>query len=219
MEVQAAVCYEAFAPFQIQTLTLDGLGPDDVLVKIVGSGLCHTDTAARDGAVPVPKPCVLGHEGSGIVQAVGDNVSKVQPGDHVVLTYAFCGQCRYCDSGHPAYCERFIPLNFTDARSGESGTFYDGDEEVHGHFFGQSSFADFAVSHQHNVIKVRKDAPLELLGVLGCGVQTGAGYSDERTQGPTRRINRGLWCRPCRLERHPRCEGLRMHHDHCGGCS
>ena len=122
-----------------------------------------------------PKPCVLGHEGSGIVEAVGQNVNKVKPGDHVVLTYAFCGQCRHCDSGHPAYCERFIPLNFTDARSGETGTFYDGEEEVHGHFFGQSSFANFALSHQHNVIKVRKDAPLELLGVLGCGVQTGAG--------------------------------------------
>jgi aryl-alcohol dehydrogenase len=175
MQVEAAVCYEKAAPFQIKTLTLDGLGPDDVLVKIVGSGLCHTDLAARDGAVPVPKPCVLGHEGSGIVEAVGDNVSKVVPGDHVVLTYAFCGQCRACDSGHPAYCEKFVLLNFTDERSGEAGTFHDGDKEVHGHFFGQSSFANLAVSNQHNVIKVRKDAPLELLGVLGCGIQTGAG--------------------------------------------
>jgi aryl-alcohol dehydrogenase len=175
MQVQAAVCYEKSAPFQIKTLTLDGLGPDDVLVKIVGSGLCHTDLASRDGAMPVPKPCVLGHEGSGIVEAVGEKVTKVEPGDHVVLTFAFCGECRACDSGHPAYCERFLPLNFTDERSGGAGTFHDGSEEVHGHFFGQSSFANFAISNQHNVIKVRKDAPLELLGVLGCGVQTGAG--------------------------------------------
>jgi aryl-alcohol dehydrogenase len=175
MNVQAAVSYENAAPFQIKTLTLDGFGPDDVLVKIVGSGLCHTDLAARDGALPVPKPCVLGHEGSGIVQAVGDNVTKVVPGDHVVLTYAFCGQCFACDSGHPAYCEKFVPLNFTDERSGGTGTFYEGNEEVHGHFFGQSSFANFAISRQRNVVKVRKDAPLELLGVLGCGVQTGAG--------------------------------------------
>jgi aryl-alcohol dehydrogenase len=175
MEVLAAVCYAKSAPFELKTLKLEGLGADDVLVKIVGSGLCHTDLAARDGAVPVPTPSVLGHEGSGIVEAVGENVSKVAPGDHVVLTYAFCGQCHACDSGHPAYCEKFIPLNFTDDRSGQAGTFYDGDEEIHGHFFGQSSFASFALSHQHNVIKVRNDAPLELLGVLGCGVQTGAG--------------------------------------------
>lgn len=175
MQVQAAVCYEASAPFELKTLTMDGLGPDDVLVKIVGCGLCHTDIAARDGALPVPKPCVLGHEGSGIVEAIGSSVTKVQAGDHVVLTYAFCGECRYCDGGHPAYCEHFVPLNFTDARSGQAGTFHDGKDEVHGHFFGQSSFANFAISDHHNVIKVRKDAPLELLGSLGCGVQTGAG--------------------------------------------
>lgn len=174
MQVQAAVCYEASTPFELKTLTMDGLGPDDVLVKIVGCGLCHTDIAARDGALPVPKPCVLGHEGSGIVEAIGDQVTKVHPGDHVVLTYAFCGECQYCD-GHPAYCEQFVPLNFTDARSGQPGTFHNGKEEVHGHFFGQSSFANFAISNQRNVIKVRKDVPLELLGSLGCGVQTGAG--------------------------------------------
>jgi aryl-alcohol dehydrogenase len=174
MQVQAAVCYEKSAPFKIKTLNLDGLGPD-VLVKIVGSGLCHTDLAARDGAVHVPKSCVLGHEGSGIVEVVGDNVAKVRPGDHVVLTYAFRAQCRACESGHPDYCEKFVPLNFTDGRSGEPGTFYDGENELHSHFFGQSSFANFTVSHQHNVIKVRQHAPLELLSVLGCGIQTGAG--------------------------------------------
>lgn len=174
MQVEAAVSYEKSAPFQIKKLRLEGIGPNDVLVKIAGVGLCHTDVAARDEQVPVRKPCVLGHEGSGIVEAVGANVTKVVAGDHVVLTVAFCGECQPCTSGHPAYCDKLVPLNFADARSGEAGTFYDGDQEVHGHFFGQSSFANYAIAHHSSVIKVRKDAPLELLGVLGCGVQTGA---------------------------------------------
>lgn len=174
VQVEAAVSYEKSEPFQIKQLTMKGIGPNDVLVKIVGVGLCHTDVAARDEQMPVQKPCVLGHEGSGIVESVGANVTKVVPGDHVVLTVAFCGECRPCISGHPAYCDQLVPLNFSDGRSGEAGTFYDGDKEIHGHFFGQSSFANYAIAHHSNVIKVRKDAPLELLGVLGCGVQTGA---------------------------------------------
>lgn len=174
MQVEAAVNYEKSAPFQIKKLTMKDIGPSDVLVKIVGAGLCHTDLAARDEELPVKKPCVLGHEGSGIVQAVGASVTKVVPGDHVVLTYAFCGECPTCTSGHPAYCDNLLPLTFTDGREGEAGSFYDGEKAIHGHFFGQSSFANYAIAHHTNVIKVRKDAPLELLGVLGCGVQTGA---------------------------------------------
>src|ERR1700732_5004296 len=112
MQVEAAVSYEKSAPFQIKKLTMKYIGPSDVLVKIVGSGLCHTDLAARDEELPVKKPCVLGHDGSGIVQAVGASVTKVVPGDHVVLTYAFCGECPTCTSGHPAYCDNLLPLTF-----------------------------------------------------------------------------------------------------------
>lgn len=174
MLVEAAVCYEKSAPFQIKKLEMKDIGPNDVLVRMVGVGLCHTDLVARNEGVPVKKPCVLGHEGSGVVEAVGENVNKLIPGDHVVLSIPFCGICPACTSGHLAYCDQLVPLCFSDGRSGEAGTFHDGDEEVHGHFFGQSSFANYAIANQTNAIKVRKDAPLEILGVLGCGVQTGA---------------------------------------------
>ncbi len=175
MRIKAAVAYEKAAPFVLEDLEIEGPGPSDVLVRMVGVGLCHTDIAARDERIPVPKPVVLGHEGSGIVEKVGQNVTKVKPGDHVVLSFAFCGHCYFCLEGKPAYCEHFVPLNFTDDAKETAGNLSKGDQKVHGHFFGQSSFANYAVVHQNNVISVRKDAPLELLGVLGCGIQTGAG--------------------------------------------
>ncbi|HXQ27607.1 MAG TPA: NAD(P)-dependent alcohol dehydrogenase [Candidatus Acidoferrales bacterium] len=174
MKVKAAVAYEGREKFAIEELDLSEPGPDGILVRIVGCGLCHTDVKAREG-MGVPKPIVLGHEGAGIVERVGERVTKVKPGDHVVLTYDSCGACRACAGGNPAYCEHTRALNFTDGRSGEPGAFRKGSDPIHGHFFGQSSFSTYAVSRTRNTILVRKDAPLEILGVLGCGVQTGAG--------------------------------------------
>ena len=174
MKVKAAVAYEGREDFAIEDLDLSEPGPDGILVRIVGCGFCHTDIKAREG-MGVPKPIVLGHEGAGIVERVGERVTKVKPGDHVVLTYDSCGACRACAGGNPAYCEHTRGLNFTDVRSAEPGAFRKGSDPIHGHFFGQSSFSTYAVSRQRNTVPVRKDAPLEILGVLGCGVQTGAG--------------------------------------------
>jgi aryl-alcohol dehydrogenase len=150
-------------------------GPENILVRLAGCGLCHTDVKAREGSMGVPMPAVLGHEGAGIVERVGERVTKVRPGDHVVLTSDSCGTCLTCLAGNPAYCDRLRPLNFSDERAGEPGSFRSGATEIHGHFFGQSSFCNYAVTRERNTIPVRKDAPLEILGVLGCGVQTGAG--------------------------------------------
>jgi aryl-alcohol dehydrogenase len=176
MKVRAAVAYEGRESLAVEDLELSGPGPDDILVRLAGSGLCHTDIKARDGQLPVPKPVVLGHEGAGIVERVGERVAKVKPGDHVVLTYDSCGTCGPCKRGDPAYCEQSGPLNFVDARAGETGSFTKGGgSAIHGHFFGQSSFANYAIARSRNTIPVRKDAPLEFLGVLGCSVQTGAG--------------------------------------------
>ena len=175
MRVRAAVAYEGRHGFAMEELELSEPGPGDILVRIVGVGLCHTDVKALGGGMGVPKPCVLGHEGAGIVERVGERVTKVKPGDHVVLTYDSCGTCRACVGGDPAYCERTGALNFRDAREREPGFFCKGTDTIHGHFFGQSSFASYAIARPQNTIAVRKDAPLEILGVLGCGVQTGAG--------------------------------------------
>jgi aryl-alcohol dehydrogenase len=175
MKVRAAVAYEGLKQFSIEDLELGDPGPDDILVRIVGCGLCHTDVKALAGGMRVPKPVVLGHEGAGIVERVGARVTKVKPGDHVVLTYDSCGDCQACAGGNPAYCSQTTALNFADGRFGQPGTFKKGSETIHGHFFGQSSFADYAIAKPRNAVTVRKDAPLEILGVIGCGVQTGAG--------------------------------------------
>jgi len=175
MKVKAAVAYDGRKHFSIEELELTGPDPDDILVRIVGAGLCHTDVRVLEGGMDLPKPMVLGHEGAGIIERVGERVTKVRPGDHVVLTFDSCGACHACRGGNPAYCAENAALNFADSRGSESGAFRKGSELVHGHFFGQSSFATHAVARSRNTIPVRKDAALEILGVLGCGVQTGAG--------------------------------------------
>jgi aryl-alcohol dehydrogenase len=175
MKVRAAVAYEGQLELSIEDLELSDPGADDILVRVVGCGLCHTDVKALAGGMGVPKPAVLGHEGAGVVERVGDHVAGIRVGDHVVLTFDSCGACRACTGGNPAYCAQTTALNFTDGRFGEPGTFAEGSERIHGHFFGQSSFADYAIAKPRNAVVVRRDAPLEILGALGCGVQTGAG--------------------------------------------
>lgn len=184
MKVRAAVAYEGQDQLSIEELDLSGPSPDDILVRVVGCGLCHTDVKALAGGMGVPKPAVLGHEGAGIVESVGERVTNIAPGDHVVLTFDSCGACRACTAGDPAYCSQTTALNFTDGRFGQPGTFAKGSQHIHGHFFGQSSFANFAIAKPRNAVVVSKDAPLEILGVLGCGVQTGAGAVMNSLQPP-----------------------------------
>jgi aryl-alcohol dehydrogenase len=138
-------------------------------------GVCHTDISAAHGVIPVPLPVVLGHEGSGVVESVGPGVEGLAVGDHVALSFDHCGECVHCAGGHPAYCELFGPLNYFGERMDGTVTMHQGEEEVHGNWFGQSSFATHAIASVHNAVKVPEDLPLELLGPLGCGLQTGAG--------------------------------------------
>lgn len=174
MQTKAAVTFGNGEPFQITDITIDDPKAGEVLVRIVGTGICHTDILAQTQAYPVPLPAVLGHEGSGVVEKVGMGVTHIQPGDHVVLTYSSCGICESCLSGKAYACENFYDLNF-------AGRMIDGTSRLHNNsqdlsnFFGQSSFAYYAVASSRNVIKVPKDVPLELLGPLGCGVMTGSG--------------------------------------------
>jgi aryl-alcohol dehydrogenase len=174
-EIKAAVVRQKGGPFQIETLRLEDPRPNEVLVRIVATGMCHTDMVARDQLYTVPMPVVLGHEGAGTVEQVGSSVKKLTPGDHVVLTYMWCGHCKPCLNANLTYCANFYALNFGGAREDGSTATHDKRGAVRDHFFGQSSFGTFALSHERNVVKVPANAPLELLGPLGCGIQTGAG--------------------------------------------
>jgi aryl-alcohol dehydrogenase len=174
MDVTAAVAYKPNEEFRLETLSLDEPRENEVLVKVRSVGVCHTDVAARDGAIPIELPAVFGHEGSGIVESVGSAVTKVQPGDRVVLTFNSCGVCPNCTQDIPAYCHQFAPLNYGGVRPDGSSTLTSnsGGGKISSSFFGQSSFATFALANERNVVKVGDDVPLELLGpllVVGAG--------------------------------------------------
>ena len=174
MRSTAAVAHSLRNPFTIEQIDLPDLQPSEVLVRIAGVGICHTDIASRDGQLPAPFPSVFGHEGAGVVEQVGALVTRVAPGDHVVLAPDSDGTCRQCASGAPTYCDRSLELNFQAGVNGRAATLTDG-RRVSIKYFGQSSFAHHAVASDRSVVKVRRDLPLRLLGPLGCSMQTGAG--------------------------------------------
>jgi aryl-alcohol dehydrogenase len=175
-QVQAAVQRAVGAPPVIETLTIDDPREGEVLVAVRAVGVCHTDMVMRDGHLPIPQPVVLGHEGSGVVAKVGVGVTGLAVGDHVVLSFDSCGHCPSCDDQEPAYCHHWFPLNFGGGRADGTTALADqAGQPVHSHIFGQSSFASHALVSARNCIKVASDLPLELLGPLGCGIQTGAG--------------------------------------------
>ncbi len=176
-DITAAVLRGANDPFTIESLVLEDPQANEVLVKMAGVGLCHTDLLSRE--LP-PEffvgPTVHGHEGSGVVAGVGSDVTKVAPGDHVVLTFNYCGACRACDKNRFPHCDNFLVYNMMGARPDGSKALKTSDgDPVGSHYFGQSSFASHALATEQNVVKVDSTLPLELLGPLGCGVQTGAG--------------------------------------------
>lgn len=174
--VRAAVLHGVGEPFRLEDLTLADPNPDEVLVKVVATGLCHTDLVVQHGHIPGSFPSVLGHEGAGIVEQVGSAVQGLAVGDTVGLSYAACGRCRNCLAGRQAYCLRFMPLNFGGVREDGTTTLTAADgSAVHGSFFGQSSFATHALAAAKNVVKLPAGMPAELAGPLGCGIQTGAG--------------------------------------------
>jgi aryl-alcohol dehydrogenase len=176
MEITAAVVPAPHAAFTIEQLTIGEPQADEVLVEIAGVGLCHTDIVFRDQFVPIPTPIVLGHEGAGLVRAVGSAVRSVKPGDSVIIGFSSCGNCSRCDQGLPSYCREFPQRNYAGARpDGTTGLSKDG-QPVASHFFGQSSFASFALAQERNVVRIDAEGlDLSILGPLACGLQTGAG--------------------------------------------
>ncbi|MFJ9744138.1 NAD(P)-dependent alcohol dehydrogenase [Streptomyces chartreusis] len=173
---RAAVVESGGAPFTLSDVELNEPGPHEAVVRMVATGLCHTDLGVASGALPFPLPGVLGHEGAGVVEAVGAAVTGVAPGDHVVLSFTSCGGCRDCRGGHPAYCATWLPLNLIGGRRADgTGTISRAGEDLGGHFFGQSSFAERALVDERSLVKVDPEVPLASIAPLGCGVQTGVG--------------------------------------------
>ena len=176
MRGTAAVFEKLHAPLAVAEVEIGEPGPGEVLVKIVASGVCHTDALAIDGDMPFPAPGVLGHEGAGVVAAVGDGVSNVAAGDKVVIGWPWCGACRNCLDGQPRYCLSLGPLVVSGARADGSTALRRTDgSPLHSHFFGQSSFATYSVCAANALVPVAPDAPVEILGPLACGISTGAG--------------------------------------------
>jgi aryl-alcohol dehydrogenase len=162
--------------FAVESVSVDAPRADELLVRIVAVGICHTDLSARDGTLPFGLPAVLGHEGSGVVEVVGEAVTGFEVGDHVVLSGAYCGHCPVCMDGNVVYCPSFPVLSRAGRRPDGSATVFDADDQpLNGTFVGQSSFATRMLVRAVNAVKVSTNAPLELLGPLGCGVMTGAG--------------------------------------------
>lgn len=177
--MQAAVVRQVGGPFCLEQVNISNPRDDEVLVRMKAVGICHSDVSCRDQIFPAILPQVFGHEGAGIVEQVGRDVAGLLVGDHVVLTFNSCGRCDNCCSDMPAYCDDFDQLNASGARpDGSSALSIPNDksnEVIAGHFFGQSSFAEYSIVNQRNAIKIDKDIDLTVAAPFGCAVQTGAG--------------------------------------------
>lgn len=175
MDATAAVVREPRKLLDVVTVRLSEPRPDEIRVRMVGAGVCHSAVIARDQVYPVPLPVIPGDEGAGVVEAVGEAVTSVETGDHVVLGFNSCGTCARCLSGHPSNCRSFFDRNFGGFRPDGSSPVSLAGKPVAGSFFGQSSFSSHVVVPARIAVKVPQDLPLDLLAPLGCGVMTGAG--------------------------------------------
>ncbi len=171
---EAAVVDKAGGEFVLESIGLSAPRKDEVIVELEACGMCHADLAARAGTIPFPLPAVLGHEGAGRVIETGSAVSDVAVGDRVVVSFSWCGHCSACQGGAPVYCADWPRLNLVGGfREDGSSTLSRAGMALHGHFFGQSSFARRVVAAAHSVVKVPEEVPAAVLAPLGCGVQTG----------------------------------------------
>lgn len=180
MRIRAAVTPALGARMAIEDVELDEPGPGEALVRIVGAGLCHTDAITRAGDLPMPLPGILGHEGAGIVEAVGDGVAAVAPGDAVVIGWPFCGECRNCLDGQPRYCARLGEaigggVRLRGPKAGSSGYRRADGSPLAGHFFGQSSLATYSLVDAGALVRAPAGADVAIMGPLACGIATGAG--------------------------------------------
>ncbi len=169
----AAVVYEPGGQFTLETVELDEPRGDEILIRVDACGVCHTDLIAQGELTPLP--AVLGHEGTGVVEAVGNAVHRVKPGDRVVVSYPWCGACPKCAEGRPYICNDAIALSFDGTRADGSVPISLDGTPISSAFFQQSTFARHALTLERDVVRIDNDMPAELLAALPCGIQTGAG--------------------------------------------
>ncbi|GAB4327013.1 MAG: Zn-dependent alcohol dehydrogenase [Dehalococcoidia bacterium] len=169
--MKAAIFHGAHQPLTIESVDIDAPGPHEVLVKTVASGVCHSDLHFVDGLYPFPAPAILGHEAAGIVEAVGDQVDYVKPGDHIIACLSvFCGKCEKCLSGRPNLCQS------PEVRRGPNDPpklTWNGSPVAQ--FANISSYAEKMLLHENALVKIRDDMPLDAAALIGCGVTTGVG--------------------------------------------
>ncbi len=175
MQMQAAILTEPNTPFRIETVTLDPPKAGEVLVKMAASGVCRSDWRVAIGTAPKPMPIVTGHEGAGVVEAIGPSVTKLRAGDHVTLTWApICGDCFYCQRGKPNLCAAFRPAI-------ASGLMDDGTARIHWRgepvyiLAGLGSFAEYALVREASCVPIGRDLPFDIAALVGCAVATGVG--------------------------------------------
>ncbi len=169
--MKAAVLREINKPLEIEDIQHGDPAPREVLIRTVAAGVCHSDLHFQNGSYPHPLPTVLGHESAGVVEAVGSDVTYVKPGDHVITCLsAFCGHCEFCLTGHMSLCQEPELQRAEDQPSRLAA----GDEKI-AQFLNLSSFAEYMLVHEHTIVKVQKDMPLDRAALIGCGVTTGIG--------------------------------------------
>lgn len=169
--MKAAVLNEVNKPLEVENVSISKPRSREVLVRTVAAGVCHSDLHFQNGSYPYMLPCILGHESAGVVEQVGEDVTYVKPGDHVITCLsAFCGHCEYCLTGHMSLCQSpELQRGPTD----EPRLSRDGAAVAQ--FLNLSSFAEYMLVHEHAVAKIRQDMPLDRAALIGCGVTTGVG--------------------------------------------
>jgi aryl-alcohol dehydrogenase len=175
MKIIAAVVHERSGPFNIEQIDLCDPRSDELLVEVVATGMCATDLHGRDAYYPTKFPKVFGHEGAGVVRAIGSAVTTFKPGDHVVMAYPWCGECPNCKTHRQSYCLHAFDLKMNGTRADGSTLHSKDGKPLYSAFFQQSSFGNFTIANKRFAVKVRNDAPIESVSVLACGGQTGAG--------------------------------------------
>lgn len=196
MTVLAAICREYGKPLSIEEIELEEPRGDEIRVRMAATGICHTDLSFINMPGRIALPFVPGHEGAGVVEKVGETVTGLSPGDHVVLSFPSCGRCPSCLKGRPFHCIDGSKLTFSGARLDGTSPIKDKNNQQLGTFFAQSSFATHSNTLARSATRIDKDLPLEIMGPLGCGILTGVGAVFNIFKPPHRRQSGGFWDRP-----------------------